>query len=324
MNINVSMPKTQALKAQNKPTLTRPYSESWSVAGETFESTADLVGKLSSGENIPATFTYRTAETSNPYSKTERIKNAVGQGLIGATAGAAVGGLVGAGLAYLTTIGQMLGSVMGGPMEGVSQAAVLVPLALGAAAGAAIGGGQGYSAEPAQGGGSVTGLLTKNEQGTMFYPGGQVDQKVSLEEFQQAPVPQPAPARTPASRPAANALKGAALAGATIPAQLVPLGFLATPALGYKAGAALDSRTSLGRGLGLAAGTAVGVATIAALNSAINGGNAVPLMLAAGGLVLGGAALGDKVFTQPASTSPTRDYGNQWWNTGRDTSPQEP
>ena len=166
---------------------------------------------------MEAVYRFQTEETPAPFTKSERIKNAAGTAIAGAATGAVGGAVVGAGLAILDTAGDILGGLMGGRMNGTSAALVFVPVAIGAAIGAGIGGKSGYKIDPGVSAGEVRGILSKTENGTAFFPNGQVDQKVDLSTFKDAPVPDVTPEQKPESKPVRNALiGGAAATGASV------------------------------------------------------------------------------------------------------------
>ena len=295
----------------------RPLNEQWTVGDDTYDSTAELLGKGGEISRADATYTYVSQEAPAPFSKTEKAKNAVGAGIAGAAVGAVGGAFVGGGLTLLGTAGEILNGFMGGRMDGVSAALMFGPIAIGGVIGAVAGGIMGYKGEPIAQGGQVQGVLQNSGQGLAFYPQGQVDQKVDLASYQNAPTPEITQAQAPESKPLKNALLGAGAAVATLPAQFIPFGLFAPPVVGSKIGAAMDKRTALGEGLGLLAGTALTGGAIYTLNHAINGGGGWPIALAAaGGLAVGGALLGDKVITAMNTVEARRDYGQQWWNKG--------
>lgn len=297
----------------------RPLNEQWVVNGETYQSTQELVASARTLDNVEVTYRYTTEEASDPFTKGERMRNAFGSGVAGATAGLMVGGFVSVGFAVLGGVADIISGLAGGRMDGVSKVALLAPLVLGGTIGAGIGATDGYSLEaPPVPGGEVTGILSKGEGGTVFYPAGQVEKKVDLEQFQSAPVPESTPAEVPESKPVVNALKGAGAALAAIPAQFIPLGLFAPPAVGSMVGDALDDRTGLGFGLGALGGTAITGASIYGISQAIPQGwnatpNYLPLAALAGGLAIGGALLGDKVLTKMNTVAAHREYGDQWW-----------
>ena len=306
-------------QAQQPETQFRPLTERWEVNGESYESTAELLAGAHTLENAEVTYHYTTEEQAAPFTKSERIKNTIGTGLMGAAAGSVVGAIGGTGLAFMAGVADIVGGFMGGRMQGVSRAVLWVPTLAGAAIGAAIGGSQGYEVDaPEVAGGSVSGLLTNNESGSVFYPNGKVDQKVDLNSFKDAPVPELTAEQRPGSKPVWNAVKGAAAGAAFIPAQFIPLvGLFSGPVVGSMIGDTFDDRTALGAGLGLAAGTGVGVATWYGISQAVgqmHGANYLPLAAVATGLIAGGAALGNKYFTETNTVPAHRDFGEQWWN----------
>ncbi|MCA9776162.1 MAG: hypothetical protein KC800_05575 [Candidatus Eremiobacteraeota bacterium] len=310
----LAQPQTKEAQEQK---VFKPFQESWQIGEDTYASTADLVQANGHLDNVEAVYRFQTEETPAPFTKGERIKNAAGTAIAGAATGAVGGAVVGAGLAILDTAGDILGGFMGGRMNGTSAALVFVPVAIGAAIGAGIGGTSGYKMDPAVSAGEVRGILSKTENGTAFFPNGQVDQKIDLNTFKNAPVPDVTPEQKPESKPVRNALIGAAAGAAVVPGAFIPLAGLFGPALiGSKIGESLDKRTALGGGLGLLGGAAATGAGFYALSQVTGYGpsNYLPLIAVASTLGVAGAVLGDKVLTSMSTVPAHRDYGQQWWS----------
>lgn len=324
MNVTTAAPVAPKV---NPPVAYKPHTEQWTVDGQTdaFSSTASLVSQGEALSGKQATYTYTREAAPAPFTPGEKFANAVGAGLQGAALGAGVGAMVGVGLTVLAGVGDVLGGLMGGRMSGVSSAVMLVPVALGAGIGAVGGGVSGFRAEgPGVDGGSVSGTLQARDGKVFFYPGGQVDQEVNLNEFQsagEAPLIKPDAVQTNA---AFDAVKGAVVGAAMGPAVLVPIVGLGVGGyVGYQAGQALDQRTELGRGLGLTLGLGATAASVAVMR--MEWGSSSQLK-AAGALagVLGatGAALGHKIFEARAQQAEHHDYGTQWWNKNEGQEPR--
>lgn len=300
----------------------KPLSESWSVGEDTYASTADLLAKAGDADSLAATYNFTTEEKPAVFSGKEKAMNAAGGAILGATAGTVVGGIAGAALGFMSELGDLANGLMGGHMTGTSSAVVLVPLLAGAAIGAVAGGVTGGREQPEAAGGHVTGVLQKSKDGAFFYPDGKVENKVDLNAFKNAAVPELKAEQTAKSSTLKNALLGAAAGAAVLPSQFIPLvGVFGASVAGYQLGKAADRRTSLGAGLGLLGGAAATGGAIWTLNQAMNNGGGWPLALGvAGGMAVAGAAVGAAVMPKTEVVPAHRDYGAQWWNKAQ---PQE-
>lgn len=310
-----SVAQSQAKESQEQKVF-KPFQESWQIGEDTYSSTADLVQANGNLDNVEAVYRFQKDEAPAPFSKGERLRNAAGSAITSGVIGAVGGAMAGGALAILDGVGDILGGMMGGRMDGTSAAFIYVPVALGAALGAGIGATSGYKMDPAVSAGEVRGILSKTESGTAFYPNGKVDQKIELNSFKDAPIPEVTPEQKPDSKPVANALKGAGVGLAVLPGSFIPLAGLVAPGLvGSAVGESLDKRTALGSGLGLLGGVAATGASFYAISQVTGYGpsNYLPLIAVAGVLGATGAALGDKALTAMGTVPAHRDYGQQWW-----------
>lgn len=295
----------------------KPLTESWTVNGETYQSTTELFEKMGNAENVDAVYSYTTQDAETPFSTKERLMNMTGDALLMGAGGAALGGLAGAGLTVLSAVGGVINAIGGGRMTSVGDGLLLIPVALGAGAGLVTGAVNGYRrAAPYREGGELSGKLSKSDDNAFFYPGGRVDKKVDLKQHEQATTPDVQPAKFGESKPFKNAALGAVGGAAGVGMSILGPVVLATPIAGATVGASLENRTTLGAGLGTAAGIATAAATLYGVNQAWGypGANYLPLALLTGGMAVGGALLGDKVITGFESVPAQRDYGQQWWN----------
>ena len=309
MQIKSTTVQTPQAPKQERPVY-KPLTEKWTVDTDSFTSTKDLVSKGDALNNKSATYTYTTSADGAPFTRKEQLANAVGTAFQGATAGAIGGAVVGALISFVAGVGDILGGFMGGRMDGVSRSLLTVPIALGTLGGAAFGAAGGWQMEAKAGESTVRGTLQTENGQVNFYPNGQVQNKVNLTEFQSAPEAPTVQGTAAESKPLVNTLKGAAIGAATVPALMIPLaGMAAGGYVGATAGAALDQRTALGSGLGLAVGVASTAGTIYAINTA---GFAGAAGVAAGLAVVGGA-IGNAVFQGMESTPTQYASGEQWW-----------
>ncbi len=282
---------------------TRPLTDEWDVNGETFQSAGDLVDSGRSFDNIPTTYRY-TVEESTRLSQSQRLKNAIGSGLLGAAAGAAGGALV-------AGIGSAMSEVVDLIFRQSTDSGIgpLLPLAAGAVFGiaAAV---DGYRKSGGADVHEVEGLLSGKGEGLSFYPDGQVNREVSLARYQNAKTPElsedkvPQPVNTWKS-----ALKGA---GIGVFSALPVVNFAAPAIAGGIYGRQLDRNSSLGMSIGLTAGAAASVAIYTATSQFGLPGLAV----AAGTLGVAGAILkpmSDRAAAA-AEAAPRREFGEQWWN----------
>lgn len=305
------LPQIQT-KEQQPPQDYKPFSESWQVDGVDYASTRDLVGAGAQLDGKTATYSFTTEADAAPFTTKEKIANAIGGGAQGALAGVVVGAMGGAVLALMGAVGDIMTMMAFGHPNGASNAIITIPMALGAAVGAGIGGVNSYQNEGKAASHQVTGTLQNTfgpdgKSTLAFYPNGQVDRRVDLQRYQDAPAA-PTAALEEQTNPKLNTLKGV-LAGGALPFSIfIPIvGLGAGAYAGYKAGEAVDRRTELGRGLGAALGAGLSVASGFAMST---GDPRIIAGLCAASSVVGGA-VGDKVF-QPDS-QPRPDYGNSWW-----------
>lgn len=293
----------------------RPLSESWTVGEDTYSSTEELLADIGDLQNVKATYSYQKEESPADFSHADRVKNAVGKGLLMAAGGAAmgVGGtfLLGA----VATAGQLATSFAGGRPDPVSTLALLSPIFIGGAIGAGVGGVTGYQEQVKSNIQSVPGLLTVQSGKASFYPKGKVDGKVDLNAYQASTTPDPEPAVVHEGSYRDN-LKGAAVASGLGLVSLTGLTFFVPPVVGYQLGAALDDRTALGRGVGLVAGAGL----TAAMWGAASNGHLLPAL----GIAAVAGAVGGGVITKALESKPAqRAYGKQWWteNTPKPSQP---
>jgi hypothetical protein len=312
MNIAAAPMRQASAPAQAQPKVFKPVTESWNVNGETFTSTADLVSHSQGKDGQQAIYRFATEAAPAAFTQSEKVRNSVGKGATMAVQGAVVGGLVSAGMAAVVGLGDVLNALSGGSSHGVSTGLMLAPVILGALVGGSMGSMEGYKASPQAPGGEVTGVLKNSNDQLAFYPNGKVEAEVNLHQYQNAPTAEVVESASKDDGAIANTLKGAA-AGAIIgPAVFVPVIGLGVGAfVGSAAGEALDKRTALGGGLGLALGAAATVGTIVAAN--IYGPQA--LAYAAGGLGVLGAVIGHSVFSRMGKDA-HHDNGQQWWSAG--------
>jgi hypothetical protein len=294
----------------------KPYRESWQVGDKSFSSTQDLVALGNQVDGQTATFKFTTSKDSEPFTGSEKVRNAAGAALACAAGGAVAGVVVGAGLTFMVGLGDLLGAFMS--MSSVhssgSSLLLLAPTALGAAIGAGIGAKEGYDSSPKAAEHKVSGPLkfeySPDGQGTLaFYPGADLNKRVDLNTYQAAPE---APLETPPSAsPAWNRVQGA-VAGALLPgAAMIPLlGLGAGAYAGSRVGESIDKRTALGSGLGLVAGAAFTAASFPAIGAALNHGNWAGLAALSAVGAAAGALTGDKVFA-PQGPRPVND--SAWW-----------
>jgi hypothetical protein len=294
----------------SKPTL-KPLHEKWTVGEDTFNSTQELLANVGDLHNVEATYHYRAQDEAQPFTLSEKLKNAAGVGMGVSVAGAAGGAVVGGGLVFMAGLADLLNALVGGRSHGAGNALMLVPVAIGTALGAAAGAGIGYSLKANAAMEAVDGVLSREAGEAAFYPKGQVEAKVDLNKFQEATTPPVSPAKIEQAGTVSSVIKGG-LAGALMaPASVIPLvGLAIPPVVGYHVGEAVGDRTALGKGAGVLAGAATVVGSYAAMSS----GGAQAFAALAGGLALGGAVVGKKVFSEMGSTPARRDYGQQWWN----------
>lgn len=316
MNVTTQPYSKSRTFAPEAPKHLKPHTENWQVDGlnERYDSTSALVFQGDRLDGRKATYTYTKEAAGAPFTSGERVKNAIGVGLQGAVGGAVGGAICGVILSFMAGVGNIMGGIMGGHVSGVSSALLTVPTALGTLAGAGIGAASGFQATaPEAAGGSIPGTLKMRDGAVLFYPNGQVDKEVNLTEYQsagEAPVIKPEAVETNALWDTA---KGAFFGAAVVPSIVIPLvGIGAGGYIGMEAGVALDKRTELGRGLGLAAGVGATAATIAI--GQMSGGGYQAAGALAGGLGVVGAVLGHKVFEARAQGTEHHQYGTQWWN----------
>lgn len=288
----------------------KPLQEQWTVNGDVFSSTAQLVSKGDQFEGAQAVYQFRTKPNGGQFTPQEKIHNAVGVACQGAVAGGVAGGIGSAFIAAATGLGDVINVLGGGHSRGVSGLVLAAPVLVGVLVGAGVGAHKGYQAEAPEMDGRIDGVL-KNSGGELhFYPQGHVNRDVNLSQFQHAPEASEVQKTEPSSGVVGNTLMGAAAAAGTVPALLIPIVGLAGGAyVGASAGEALGDRTALGPGLGLAAGVASTVVAIAAVNLY----GAKSLAYVAAGLGVVGGALGHAVFTGMHNQK-NFDFGDQWWN----------
>ncbi len=321
MNVTTSPYSKSRTFAPEAPKQLKPHTEQWAVDGqaETFSSTTALVSQGEALNGKQATYSYTLEAAGAPFTSGEKFANAIGVGLQGAVGGAVGGAVCGAVLSLIAGVGDLMGGIMGGRMSGVSSAVLTVPIALGTLAGAGIGAVSGYQAEaPEAAGGSLHGTLQARDGKVLFYPNGQVDREVNLTEYQSAGEAELIKPEAVKTNAALDTVKGALVGAAIVPSVFIPLaGIAAGGYVGIEAGAALDKRTELGKGLGLTLGVAATASTIAI--GQLSSGRLEAAGALAGGLAVVGAALGHKVFEGRAQGEEHHDYGTQWWNVAAET-----
>ena len=307
-NTNVTQKKTarpQEPEAR-KTEVHRPLQESWTVAGETYSTTEELIASVGELENAEATYTYQKMETPEPFTQGEKIKNAIGGGIMTGAVGAGLGLVGSIGLTVLAGIGELATSFAGARANPVSNLVLAAPIFLGAAVGAGFGGVTAYSAQVESGKQSVPGLMTAKSNEVSFYPKGKVDEKVDVNAYQRATTPELTPGDEADSSPLRDSLTGAGVvAGSTI-ASVTALSFWIPTAVGANIGAKIDNRTLLGPALGGLAGAGL----TAGFWTAASAGYALPAL----GVAAVAGAIGTTVFTNSLNSQPAnRDYGDQWW-----------
>lgn len=319
--VNSSIPSTQKTPDKKEQATLKPLTERWLVGEESYASTQDLVTALGQdAENVAATYVYTTDEAESPFTKSEKIKNAIGSGIHGALGGALAGACAGAIFTLIAGVGDVLGGLMGGRMDGVANSVLTVPLALGTLAGLGVGAAKGFQADNSPTEKAVSGVLNSKSDGLAFYPGGKVDEEVDLKAFASAPTAEVETLEIPKASRLSNAAKGAT-AAALVPAMLIPLAGPFLPVLaGENAGKELGDRTTLGSGLGALAGVGATAGIIAAISTGgVQGG-----LMAAGVLGVAGAVIQDRIRAKAPTSVEKRDYGVQWWNNSSGISQHTP
>lgn len=306
-----SLPSAPAAAASSQH---RPEEDWWQLGADRFE-TSQLLG---SGRvptlGVEASYHFKLG----PDETTDKPRNV----LAGAAAGAAVGAVVGGGGAALMAVaGEILSVLLSGPYYrgggGSAEAFILGAAAVCAVAGGVLGatgmlaGGKDHD----ENGSVVRGLLRSEPQtdGTSriaFYPGGDVRNRIDLNEYARATeLPE---VDVPAQAWWKDSLKGAGVGAAAGPALFVPLaGVLAPAVVGAKVGDALSGGEAYGGVLGAAAGIGVTAGSIVAMNSL---GIGPGLALVSGVTGLAGAALGPVVLpTMRHRDAEAAQLENQWW-----------
>lgn len=312
MNIAAAPMRQASAPAQVQAKVFKPLTESWNVNGEIFTSTADLVSHAQGKDGQQAVYRFTTEAAPVAFTQSEKVRNSVGKGASMAVQGAVVGGFVSAGLAAVVGFGDVLNVLSGGSSHGVSTGLMLTPVILGAFVGGAMGSLEGYKERALAPGGVISGILKNNNDQLAFYPNGKVEAEVNLNQYQNAPTAEVVESASKDEGVIANTLKGAAAGAVVGPAIFVPVIGLGVGAyVGAAAGEALDKRTALGGGLGLALGAAATVGTVVAAN--VYGPQAIAY--AAGGLGVLGAVIGHSVFSKMGKDA-QHDNGQQWWSAG--------
>lgn len=302
------------------PTASRPEVDWWNVGDKRYDSTADLLkGSSVPADGLDATYHFRH-ETQ--HSRTDTFWDTTG----GVLAGAAIGaGVLVAGAAILGVAGSILNGLMLGAFNGSGGFSMLGVAGVGAALGGFLGGaaGRSSSTEGFEQGVTVSGKVLNQARPdgsthSMFYPGGQLQNGVDLDEYAKAPAVATA-GSTEAVPRWRDALKGAALGAAVPLSALVPLAgpFLPMYMLS-KAGGALDCNAHRGGVLGGTAGAALTVGVYAGMNLLQGGVAGLPGWAIAAGVVgaaaVAGAVAGPRVLPQLRQEKAAQQvYEGQWW-----------
>lgn len=294
------------------PEQRKPLQESWVVGDTVFGSTRELVGRRGdvAAGGVHATYEFRTRPNEGPFTAKEKLKNAAGTALVSAVSGGLIGAAGSAFLVGATALGDFVSLLGGGQGRGLSKLVLAAPVIAGALIGAGVGIHKGYQAEGPAIDGKISGVLKNTGDELHFYPNGDIQRDINLNQFQNAEVASTIKPPKQGYGVVGNTLIGATVAAATVPALLVPVvGLGAGAYVGSTAGEAFDERTALGGGIGLALGVASTVAAVTVANVYGTGS----LAYVAAGLGVVGGALGHAVLSK---TNQRReiDFGSQWWN----------
>ena len=288
-----------------RPAMRRPAAERWTVNGDTFTKTSDLVSRANDLDGAAASYIF---SKDLPLTRTERVLNVVGGTVLGTLAGGTAGYLLGGAVDTLNGVTSSMLSFIGEASTAAGTGSALTAQAVGAAIGAAIGlvGMIKSNLRPVQG--QISGELRKNGDSLMFYPQGESSQEVNLSEYQHAQTG-PAKSKPKAETVALNTLKGAAWG---VAASLPLVSSVGPTMLGFRVGGLMDKqRTAFGTGVG----TLLGMASTAAIVAATSHAAPSTYLYVLGAFGLAGAALGHKAYTAHAETETShRELANQWWS----------
>ncbi len=291
----------------------RPPIDWWQIGDERLSTDEILQDGLLPAEGVWASYHYKLEEGSD----SDQPRNV----LASIAAGAAMGGGIGfAGAGALAIVGEFMSLLLSGPYyrgSGIGTGFLIGGAVVGAVLGGIAGGAGSFEPGRAEDelGVSVRGTLRSELQAdgstnVAFYPGSSVTNRIDVNQYAEAEeLPEVEAERKPAWL---DALKGAGIGAAAIPAQVVPLLGVFLPAyLAGTAGTSLAGGETYGSVLGGAAGLGVTAGSIYALNNF--GGWGVAAV--AGATAVAGGLLGPSVFSaMRQQEAELAQLEGQWWH----------